>query len=118
MANHNDFAGMIKEIEFDEDEPSFHFLNLGETHYPYMLDPGTLPHISGVHGLFKRMDDSLGQETEDQFFDDKQMKDLHLQQNKTVEYENGRATCRERGCQDVEISVVAGTLKQKTNKKY
>src|SRR3546814_6674606 len=64
MANHNDFAGMIKEIEFDEDEPSFHFLNLGETHYPYMLDPGTLPHISGVHGVFKRMDDSLGRSEE------------------------------------------------------
>src|SRR3546814_7786102 len=76
-------------IEFDEDEPSFHFLNLGETHYPYMLDPGTLPHISGVHGVFKRMDDSLGQETEDQFFDDKQMKDLHLQQIKPVEYVDG-----------------------------
>src|SRR3546814_7819847 len=35
------------------------------------------------------MDDSLGQETEDQFFDDKQMKDLHLQQIKTVEYVDG-----------------------------
>ncbi|SEQ56726.1 Sulfatase [Solimonas aquatica] len=86
MANHNDFAGMVKEIEFDEDEPSFHFLNLGETHYPYMLEPGSLPHVSGVHGVFKRMDDELGKQSEDKFFDDEQMKSLHQQQIKTVEY--------------------------------
>lgn len=86
MSNHNDFGGIIKEVEFDEDEPSFHFLNLGETHYPYMLEPGSLPHISGVHGVFKRMDDDLGKQTEDQFFDDDQMKMLHQQQIKTVEH--------------------------------
>lgn len=89
MDNHNDFAGMVEEIEFDEDEPGFHFLNLGETHYPYMLDGNSLPHISGVHGVFKRMDDEMGQATSDQFFDDDQMKDLHLQQIKTVEYVDG-----------------------------
>jgi len=89
MANHNDFAGMIKDIEFDEDEPQFYFCNLGETHYPYMLDGNSLPHISGVHGVFKRMDDELGQAQQDQFFDEKQMRDLHLQQIKTVEYVDG-----------------------------
>lgn len=86
MANHNDFAGMVKEIEFDEGEPQFYFLNLGETHYPYMLDPKDMPHVSGVHGVFKRMDDNLGAPTNDQFFDDAQMKDLHKQQVKCVEY--------------------------------
>lgn len=86
MPNHCDFGGMIDEIEFDEDEPSFHFLNLGETHYPYMLDPASLPHISGVHGVFKRMDDELGRSTDDRFFDDEQMKALHQQQIKTVEH--------------------------------
>lgn len=86
MSDHNDFAGMVKEIEFDEDEPQFYFLNLGETHYPYMLKPDSLPHISGVHGVFKRMDDQLGQGNEDKFFDDAQMLDLHSQQVKTVEY--------------------------------
>ena len=59
MANHSDFAGMLKDIEFDEDEPQFYFLNLGETHYPYMLDPASLPHISGVHGVFKHLDDLI-----------------------------------------------------------
>jgi hypothetical protein len=68
MANHNDFAGMVEQLGFDAGEPQFHFLNLGETHYPYMLDPKTMPHISGVHGVFKRMDDDLGQGTADRFF--------------------------------------------------
>lgn len=86
MANHSDFAGMVEEMEFYDDEPSFHFLNLGETHYPYMLDPKSLPHISGVHGVFKRMDDEFGESSSDQFFDDDQMKQLHTQQVKTVEY--------------------------------
>ena len=86
MSNHNDFGGIIQQVEFDEDEPSFHFLNLGETHYPYMLDGDSMPHISGVHGVFKRMDDELGQSTDDRFFDDDQMRDLHAQQVKTVEH--------------------------------
>jgi hypothetical protein len=86
MTNHNDFAGMVKEIEFDESEPQFYFLNLGETHYPYMLDPKSLPHVSGVHGVFKRMDDDMGQSSEDKFFNDEQMKALHRQQIKCVEY--------------------------------
>jgi membrane-anchored protein YejM (alkaline phosphatase superfamily) len=89
MANHNDFAGMVKEIEFDESEPQFYFLNLGETHYPFMLDPKSLPHISGVHGVFKRMDDELGKTTEDKFFDDEQMRELHNQQVRCVEYIDG-----------------------------
>lgn len=89
MPNHNDFEGIVKQIEFDEDEPSFWFLNLGETHYPYMLDPKTMPHISGVHGVFKRMDDEMGAQAEGQFFDADQMKMLHQQQAKTVEYVDG-----------------------------
>jgi arylsulfatase A-like enzyme len=89
MPDHNDFAGMIKGIEFDEDEPQFYFLNLGETHYPYMLDGDSLPHISGVHGVFKRMDDELGAQAEDKFFDADQMRALHEQQVKTVEHIDG-----------------------------
>src|SRR5690606_26985165 len=59
MSHHNDFSGMIDQMRFDPEEPSFHFLNLGETHYPYMLEGDALPHISGVHGVFKHMDDGL-----------------------------------------------------------
>ncbi len=85
MSDHNDFAGMVRDIEFDDDEPSFYFLNLGETHYPYMLDGSTLPHISGVHGVFKHMDDSLGASAKDVFFDQSQMNELHAQQVRCVE---------------------------------
>lgn len=89
MTDHNDFAGMVEEIEFDEDEPVFHFLNLGETHYPYMLDGSDMPHVSGVHGVFKRMDDDMGADHVDEFFDQAQMEMLHGQQIKTVEYVDG-----------------------------
>lgn len=89
MSNHNDFAGMVEQIEFDPDQPSFHFLNLGETHYPYMLDGDELPLISGVHGVYKRMDDNMGVEHADTFFDQAQMTMLHEQQIRTVEYVDG-----------------------------
>jgi arylsulfatase A-like enzyme len=56
MPHHNDFGGMIDEIEFPEDEPHYYFLNLGETHYPYMLNGEELPHVSGVHGVLKSID--------------------------------------------------------------
>ena len=90
MANHNDFAGMVAEMEFSLDVPSFYFLNLGETHYPYMLDPASLPHISGVHGVVKRMDElrepGEGGSSLGEFFNAGQMADLHQQQIRCVEH--------------------------------
>ena len=56
MGHHNDFASMVEEIDFPLDQPHYYFLNLGETHYPYMLSGDDLPHISGVHGVFKSLD--------------------------------------------------------------
>lgn len=85
MANHNDFAGMINEMEFPDDEPYYYFLNLGETHYPYMLSGENLPHISGLHGALKSMD-QVSTAGSKQFFDDGQMEMLRLQQIKCVEY--------------------------------
>ena len=89
MDDHNDFKGMIEEMEFPGDKPRFYFLNLGETHYPYMLEGEDLPVISGVHGVFKRMDDTLGsggEDKEDEFFSAEEMKRLHQQQIRCVEY--------------------------------
>lgn len=57
MDDHNDFAGMIRDMAFPEDTPTFHFLNLGETHYPYMLAGDDLPVLHGVNGVFKNLDD-------------------------------------------------------------
>ena len=94
MDNHNDFAGMVREIEFPDDTPRLYFLNLGETHYPYMLTGEDLPHISGVHGVLKHMGkaeegDAPAKAAEDEFFPPEEMQRLHAQQVKCVEYVDG-----------------------------
>jgi len=91
MSNHNDFAGMVEELEFFDDQPTFFFMNLGETHYPYMLKD--LPKISGVHGVFKSMDEARaakdsGQQ-EETFFTMDKMDMLRNQQIRCVEYVDG-----------------------------
>lgn len=94
MSNHNDFAGMIEEIEFSNSQPGYFFMNLGETHYPYMLKDENLPIISGVHGVVKGMDAAIARtgdlpEEEDQFFSSEDMAALHDQQVRCVEYIDG-----------------------------
>ncbi len=91
MDDHNDFQGMIDAMEFSASEPRFYFLNLGETHYPYMLNPKELPHISGVHGVYKRLDDNFGnpEHAEQRFFDEDQMRMFHEQQVRCVAYVDG-----------------------------
>ena len=91
MPDHNDFAGMLEDIEFTESQPSYYFCNLGETHYPYMLQDDALPRISGVHGVVKGMDGAIARtgdmpEEEPEFFTAKEMQDLHDQQVRCVEY--------------------------------
>lgn len=89
MSNHNDFAGIINQMNFSDDRPHFYFLNLGETHYPYMLDGTSMPRISGVHGVFSALDDFMLSETDTkagEFFDSHEMKRLHEQQISCVEY--------------------------------
>jgi len=94
MASHNDFAGMVSKISFDERTPTFYFLNLGETHYPYMLKDSELPRISGVHGIFKGMDDMLQRggdalNESEAFFTRGVLKELHAQQVRCVEHIDG-----------------------------
>jgi membrane-anchored protein YejM (alkaline phosphatase superfamily) len=95
MKSHNDFATMVEEISFQKDQPTFYFLNLGETHYPYMLKDENLPHISGVHGVFKHMDDFIIHEGDankysaGNFFTHPEMQRLRAQQIKCVEYCDG-----------------------------
>jgi arylsulfatase A-like enzyme len=94
MAKHNDMRAMVREMEteFGEDKPSFHLLNVGETHYPYALPDEPMdqwPRISGVHGVFKRLDADAAAgriEEETQFFDEKKMAELHDRQVKAVDY--------------------------------
>jgi len=84
MPTHNDMAAMLPRVQFDDDRPSFWLLNVGETHYPYALpdeDPAQWPRISGVHGVFKRLDDADGPPTEPrEFFDSARMRELHQRQ--------------------------------------
>lgn len=92
MPHHNDFASMVREIEFPNNQPRFYFFNLGETHYPYMLKGDDMPRISGVHGVFKNMDEVLlaqKQAPQDKFFDQEEMQRLHQQQITCVEYIDG-----------------------------
>jgi arylsulfatase A-like enzyme len=98
MSNHNDFAGMVQEIEFHRGERRFYFLNLGETHYPYMLTDDTLPKISGLHGVVRDLDGDLDNvlarhsdipTEEPDFFPAETMQFLHDQQVRCVEYVDG-----------------------------
>lgn len=62
MDRHNDMRAMLRQMKFSEEQPSFYLLNAGETHYPYALpeEPeDQWPRISGVHGVFKHLDDHL-----------------------------------------------------------
>jgi hypothetical protein len=91
MKDHNDFQGMVDEMQFSSSQPSYWFLNLGETHYPYMLKNEDLPIISGVHGVVNGMDAAIARsgdmpEEEPPFFSQDQMTDLHDQQVRCVEY--------------------------------
>jgi sulfatase-like protein len=96
MPTHNDMAAMLPKLAFSDDRPSFYLLNVGETHYPYALpdeDPDTWPRISGVHGVFKRLDERDAEgavPTEPrEFFDQSTMEELRARQVNTVEYLDG-----------------------------
>lgn len=85
MDRHNDFAGMLTEVDFRADQPTFWLLNVGETHYPYATpdeDPSDWPQISGVHGTLRR----LGDVDIPSFFDDSQMRRLRQRQARALDY--------------------------------
>lgn len=86
MDDHNDFSGMIDEMAFPDARARFYFLNLGETHYPYMLKDNSLPRIAGVHGVYRNMDRPMEGGTHIEFFDESTMSRLRAQQAKCVEY--------------------------------
>src|SRR4051794_34287222 len=96
MPSHNDMGAMVDQLEFDDERPTFHLLNVGETHYPYALpdeDPSQWPRISGVHGVFKHLDENGGGDgssTEPrEFFDQTQLGELQDRQVAALEYLDG-----------------------------
>jgi hypothetical protein len=88
MTEHNGFHLMIDEMELSATDPEYHLMNLGETHYPYMLDGDQLPNISGVHGVYKNLAGIKSQRgnSDERFFDQKMMRSLQEQQIACVEY--------------------------------
>lgn len=99
MPTHNDMAAMLPKLGFGGsgepggDRPAFWLLNVGETHYPYALpdeDPSQWPKISGVHGVFKHLDQEDAPPTEPrEFFDQARMRELHDRQINSVAYIDG-----------------------------
>jgi hypothetical protein len=88
MPTHNDMAAMLDKMSFSDGEPSFWLLNVGETHYPYAwpgVDTSDLPHISGVHGVFNRLDDPK-QPDAVEFFDQTRLRELHGRQVEATRY--------------------------------
>ena len=85
--HHNDLAGIIDDLRFYEERPSFWLLNTGETHYPYEI-PGNeynvLPRLSGVHGAVKRLSDEPS--TAPAFFSPQMLRDLQQRQVDAVSY--------------------------------
>ncbi len=93
MDRHNDMRAMLKELRFPEERPSFHLLNVGETHYPYALPeepPNEWPRISGVHGVFKHLDELVTggklPPARSKFFDAKTLMILRQRQIEAVRY--------------------------------
>lgn len=91
MPKHNDMAAMLDQMTFEEERPSFYLLNTGETHYPYALpdeDPSMWPRLSGVHGVFKRLDDQGGAD-EPAFFNNEVLRQLRERQIDALRYLDG-----------------------------
>lgn len=103
--SHNDLEAILNGqgdfpgLKLKADEPGFYFINTGETHYPYLLPGETaqdLPHISGVHGVFKHLDDFLKNPSEflkgkknDEFFTPDQFRAFYEKQIACVEHLDG-----------------------------
>ncbi|MEX1025297.1 MAG: sulfatase-like hydrolase/transferase [Planctomycetota bacterium] len=94
MDSHNDMRSMLPTLKFDSDRPSFYLLNVGETHYPYAKpdeDSSMWPRISGVNGVFKKLDsfvDDKGnlEKSDEAFFDQDKLDQLRARQIDTVRY--------------------------------
>ena len=94
MDSHNDMRAMLPTLKFDADRPSFYLMNVGETHYPYAKpdeDSSMWPRISGVNGVFKKLDtfvDDSGnlQKSDEEFFDQDKLDQLRERQIDTVRY--------------------------------
>ena len=98
MDKHNDMNAMLDDMTFSPERPSFFIFNVGETHNPNArpIEPKDLwPRLSGVHGVFKHLDDAVvdgklktDAKTEP-FFDQEKLDILRGRQIDTVQYLEG-----------------------------
>jgi sulfatase-like protein len=93
MEKHNDMRAMVRQMTFSAEQPSFYLLNVGETHYPYALadePPDQWPRISGVHGVFKHLDDEVvGGKLlvrKEKFFNNAKLEELRARQIAAVKH--------------------------------
>ncbi len=94
MDSHNDMKAILPTMTFGSDRPNFYLLNVGETHYPYALpdeDSSMWPRISGVNGVFKKLNASVDedgnlQKDDEEFFDQDKLDKLRDRQIHTVRY--------------------------------
>lgn len=93
MERHNDMRAMLRELDFDQDGPVFYLLNVGETHYPYALPgepPEQWPRISGVHGVFRHLDDHVVggklRQKKSRIFEATKLRELRERQIEAVQY--------------------------------
>ncbi|TDJ67505.1 MAG: metalloenzyme [Planctomycetota bacterium] len=98
MDSHNDMAAILPTMKFDSGRPEFYLLNIGETHYPYAKpdeDSSEWPRISGVNGVFRKMNEQIGDpddpdfKEEFKFFDQDKLDQLRERQIDTVRYLDG-----------------------------
>jgi hypothetical protein len=85
LPDHNDVGAALDGIVFG-DVPTFHFINTGETHYPYLLpgeSPDDLPLLPGVHGVWRALDAPFRAPTP---FRPDQLKPLWRKQVRCVEH--------------------------------
>ena len=89
MPSHNDMDAMVTALRFVPERPTFWMLNVGETHYPYVRsgqEAPALPHLSGVHGVAKRLEQGEGVHAAQgpQWFSDDVLSGLHDRQVRTL----------------------------------
>lgn len=97
MDSHNDMRAMLPTMKFEGDRPAFYMLNVGETHYPYAKpeeDSSMWPRISGVNGVFRKLDSQIDEEgnlikSDQEFFDQERLDQLRERQIETVRYLDG-----------------------------
>jgi Sulfatase len=93
MASHDDLAAIVAQLGFDAERPSFWLLNAGETHYPYShpgSGAGTLPHLPGVHGVVRRLDEvATAGGAAAELFNEAALRELRERQVAALEYLDG-----------------------------